>query len=70
MKRVPAGAVIAATLVLGVAPAAQADDVTSNAATETAIQALANHPTFFGNSRDNDRAGNVAGSVVNTGSLE
>ncbi|MGI5530116.1 hypothetical protein ACQEVX_22830 [Streptomyces syringium] len=62
----PAGVVVAGALVLGVAPAAQADDgINSNVATSNLLQKIANHPTVLQNNGGNVSPGNVAGSVVN-----
>ncbi|MFD9305421.1 hypothetical protein ACFWCB_22665 [Streptomyces sp. NPDC060048] len=65
---VPAGAVITAALVLGAAPAAQADDgVNSNVITSNALQKIANHPTVLQNNGGSDgHPGNAAGSVIDT----
>ncbi len=65
---IPAGAVIAAALVLGAAPAAQADDgVNSNVVSLNSIQKIANHPSVLQNNGGSDsHPGNVAGSVIDT----
>ncbi len=62
---VSAGAVIAAALVCGAAPAAQAsDDITSNIVNADALQGIASHPSVLQNNGGFDGPGNVAGSVV------
>ncbi|MFD3329593.1 hypothetical protein [Streptomyces sp. NPDC058701] len=62
---VSAGAVIAAALVCGAAPAAQAsDDITSNTVNTDHIQKITNHPAVLQNNGGFDGPGNVAGSVI------
>ncbi|MGW6684314.1 hypothetical protein ACWGBO_31220 [[Kitasatospora] papulosa] len=61
----PAGAVLAATLVLTAAPVAQASDGTGDDAGSSILQKIVDHPVALLNNGNNTSSGNAGGSVVN-----
>lgn len=61
----PAGAVIAAALVLTAAPAAQPSDGTGSHPASSILQKIVDHPVALLNNGNNTSSGNASGSVVN-----